>query len=419
VPRRIEPSVPAGGSLVRRPDSASWYVQWCDPDAKRLRRWSTGATDRAAAEAAWERVAAKPEASDAPRTPSPGFVSVAAVLDHDFETHARKIVSAEQARIAIRHLKACHKDRRVADLVDEVVQQDYLDWRAKGGAAPGARPAPARARARSGYAVAPSTINREVSVLRAAIRLYADRHEGAPRPRIDDVDLPDRDARWLRTDEVARLFQGAESLHIGLFILLMVATAGRPEAVRDLTRDRIDWSGEFIRLNRDDRPQTAKRRPRIRIDERLMALLRAAAAVRTSVHVIEYGGWAVGSVKKGFAAAAARAGFGPGEVAPYTRRHTAATWMAQAGVPLRDIAGYLGHRDTRMVERVYAHHHPDHQERPRAAITEGLARAGAFGPRLAAKIAARDPAALSERRQNVAKKLLWKGRKRPRGPITR
>ena len=47
--------------------------------------------------------------------------------------------------------------------------------------------------------------------------------------------------------------------------------------------------------------------------------------------------------------------------------------MAQRGVPLREIAGFLGHTDTCMVEKHYAHYHPDYQRRPAAAIAEALA----------------------------------------------
>jgi integrase len=46
-------------------------------------------------------------------------------------------------------------------------------------------------------------------------------------------------------------------------------------------------------------------------------------------------------------------------VTPHTFRHTWATWAAQRGVPLFEIAGMLG--DTmKTVEKNYAHHHPDH-----------------------------------------------------------
>jgi integrase len=41
--------------------------------------------------------------------------------------------------------------------------------------------------------------------------------------------------------------------------------------------------------------------------------------------------------------------------------------MAQRGVPLREIAGYLGHSEQRTTE-LYAHHHPAFMERARAAF---------------------------------------------------
>jgi integrase len=41
-------------------------------------------------------------------------------------------------------------------------------------------------------------------------------------------------------------------------------------------------------------------------------------------------------------------------------RHTAAVWMAEAGVPMPVIAQYLGHTDSRITERVYARFSPDY-----------------------------------------------------------
>jgi len=54
-------------------------------------------------------------------------------------------------------------------------------------------------------------------------------------------------------------------------------------------------------------------------------------------------------------------------VTPHVLRHTAATWMAQAGVSLVQIAGYLGN-SAATVERVYAHHHPSHMAEASAAL---------------------------------------------------
>jgi integrase len=48
-------------------------------------------------------------------------------------------------------------------------------------------------------------------------------------------------------------------------------------------------------------------------------------------------------------------------VTRHTLRHTRATWLARAGVPLWQAAGHLG-MTMKTLERVYAHHHPDSQE---------------------------------------------------------
>ena len=48
--------------------------------------------------------------------------------------------------------------------------------------------------------------------------------------------------------------------------------------------------------------------------------------------------------------------------------------MAQDGIPLWTIASFLGHSDTRMVEKHYAHHHPDYQKVAAQAIGQRLAK---------------------------------------------
>jgi len=54
-------------------------------------------------------------------------------------------------------------------------------------------------------------------------------------------------------------------------------------------------------------------------------------------------------------------------ITPHTLRHTAATWAMQNGADLWETAGYLG-MTVEMLERVYGHHHPDHQAGAAAAI---------------------------------------------------
>ncbi|MEO9230947.1 MAG: tyrosine-type recombinase/integrase [Devosia sp.] len=103
----------------------------------------------------------------------------------------------------------------------------------------------------------------------------------------------------------------------------------------------------------------------MRLPPRLLAHIRRWAADRgddtiSKAYVVEYNGVGINEVNKGFAAAVIAAGLDPTQVTPHTLRHTAATWMMQAGADLWDAAGFLG-MSVQMLERVYGHHHPDHQ----------------------------------------------------------
>jgi integrase len=49
------------------------------------------------------------------------------------------------------------------------------------------------------------------------------------------------------------------------------------------------------------------------------------------------------------------------DVVRHSLRHTAATWLMQAGVDMWEAAGWLG-MTVEQLEANYGHHHPDFQE---------------------------------------------------------
>jgi integrase len=80
------------------------------------------------------------------------------------------------------------------------------------------------------------------------------------------------------------------------------------------------------------------------------ALLEARQGALTK-YVIEWAGSKVGSVKRGLASAAKRAGVA--HASPHMLRHSAAVHMAEAGVTMDEIAQYLGHDDIEVTRRIY------------------------------------------------------------------
>jgi hypothetical protein len=81
---------------------------------------------------------------------------------------------------------------------------------------------------------------------------------------------------------------------------------------------------------------------------------------------VEWQGKPIQSVKTAFESAVRLAGI-EGKVVPHTLRHTAATWLMQAGVDKWETAGFLG-MSVEMLDRVYGHHHPKHLRKAATAL---------------------------------------------------
>ncbi|WP_232517486.1 site-specific integrase [Acetobacter pomorum] len=140
--------------------------------------------------------------------------------------------------------------------------------------------------------------------------------------------------------------------------LLALHTAARKSHILTLTWSRVDLQARIIDFRDPAKPRTKKGRARVPINDTLYEALKEAYELRETEFVVEWAGDQVSSIKTGFRAAAKRADLSG--ITPHTLRHTAATWMAQAGISLWDIAGYLGHSNIKMVEETYAHHCPDY-----------------------------------------------------------
>jgi integrase len=125
-----------------------------------------------------------------------------------------------------------------------------------------------------------------------------------------------------------------------------------------------------IELDNPERHRTAKGRATVPIAEALVAPLAEAQKAALTNHVIEWAGKPVKSIKKAIARAAERAGLKG--VTPYVLRHTAARWMIESGIPITEVAQYLGHTSPNVTFRTYARFSPDYLQKAAKAISDRL-----------------------------------------------
>lgn len=210
-----------------------------------------------------------------------------------------------------------------------------------------------------------ATVRRELGVLQAALN-HAHR-EGLLVHEIK-VTLPapgvSRD-RWLTRSEAARLVWCAAP-HIRRFILLSLYTGRRASAVLDLTWHRIDLGQGVIRFRAEGEAETNKRRGRVRIPRQLAGHLRRWRDQSKATHVVTFRRERVGSVKRGIARAAERAGLSG--VTPHVLKHTAITWAIMDGRLSIEGAAEFFDTSPETIRKHYWHHSPHHQEEGLAAV---------------------------------------------------
>ena len=362
--------------LVLRPDTPRYYVVWYE--GKKLKKRSTRTEDL---EKAQQFLIDMVHSSDRRSVPDPHNVQIEDVIGYYLE---KKLTPSSpswkntvEMLIPLRAFFRAHQLTRVDHLEpdvmdlypefrDELYAQNqirrYLSYRKY----QGCRPDDLKHKIKP---ISDGTIARELSILNAALRFYKKRRKITDVPFIQMPPPPPARSRWLTPDEYQRLYANADSENLRDFMELMIRTLQRPGFLLDLELDQIDLPRRRISFLKRGQRQTRKRRPDVRISEMLVPLLRRRMAQSASGYLLEKHGQPITNLLTPFRQAASRAGLHDVDdpdcerVIPYTLRHTGATWLAQSGVDLWQIAGMLGHKDTRMVERVYAKHHPDFQQK--------------------------------------------------------
>lgn len=330
---------------IRRYKGDTFYIFWTEGGATRSQ--TTGYQDETLAK---QYLAAWIEARNAP--PDESVITVTQVCDiwlawkqKQMEDRSAPAAQLVQAKAALKRFTDHYGDWNPGALTRNTFRA-YIESRKR------LKDADGNIREES-----TGTTRKTLALLSAAFNHCHDEgYLSAVPPMVLPPHAPRRE-RWLTTEECRKLIAACKTPHMKLFVMLALHTCSRKGAILELTWQQVDMVNRRIHFNPENRRQTKKRRVPAPINKVLYAALEDARQAATSDFVVECNGRQVKDVKVGFKLACKRAGLT--DVCPHTLRHTGATLMAQAGVPLWRIAGLLG--DTTVtVENVYAKHHTDY-----------------------------------------------------------
>jgi integrase len=314
-----------------RHDNGNWYVLYGPRLKKRI---SAQTKDRREAErflARFIAVEGEPRGKD---------VTVGQILD-GYETDRKIGVRAPNAlKHSVQGLKPALQDLYPSQLTPAAIRR-YV----------------------AGRGVADGTILREVGTLRAALSWAVENQWISVRPIISNpVSAPPARARWITKEEATALLEGCREPHMRVFIMMALMTVARTGAILEAKWSQVDFKKRTIDFGRG---HGNKRRALVPVNDELLRTLVAAHELACSDYIVEFRGKPLTTVKRGFGEACRRATLK--DVTPHILRHTGATWMALEGVPLSEIARFLGDSEA-VVEAIYAKHTPGYLRRASGAL---------------------------------------------------
>lgn len=327
----------------------------------------------------------------------PGDVLVAEVLAYYAKERAPELARPSDAGFRITTLLAGWGDCSLADVRPSSCKA-YV----------AARTSQRLRRAKYGEAarpcVDPQTARRELEDLSAAIAFWDKEYPLTARPSLWYPPKPESPRDALTRADAAKLLKAAlgwrweaaegrwrrlspsacaNRNHVRRFILTGLYTGTRPGVIPKIlwqmsaTQAWADLEeGMIYRRGKLEREHRTKRRPVVRLPNRLLAHMRrwkamdAKAAVVSKKPlgtVVHHGGRAIsGRLRRAFDSCVSDAGL-DAEISPHWMRHTCATWLMQARVDLWEAAAFTG-MTVATLEKCYGHHRPDHQAAARKAL---------------------------------------------------
>jgi integrase len=368
-----------------------WYVYWYGPvnGKNRSGRNSLKTKDEAEANAAFSRFLIRKGEKRAE--------GVEYTIADLWELYMRKLAKGRSQPRAARSWDQVMKQHfghlTVPEVTDQIVQ-DYVRRRVSGRLS-----CSGMGDKLKGKPVKEGTVRNEIVLLLACMN-YASQREHGKRlfdpTLIEAFDMPEQSKprdRALEGREIdallaaARRRAGDTLSRVEIFLHLALGTAGREAAIRGLTFGRVSFEKRRIDLDDGKRLRGDKRRASVYMNDTLFAVLKRALAesdLSVSIERRFVLGHA-GPVWSALQRVVYDAGLAPPDwrppaynvqpkatgISPHVLRHTAATHMVAAGIPLAQVARYLGNSIS-MIEKVYSHLQPDHLKDAADVMSRGF-----------------------------------------------
>lgn len=338
--------------LGQRAGSPAWYRCFYEEKNRRTKRASLGTDDFEEAKRRldeWYMAQRMRTSQDL----DPSEVTLKEVFKDYLENHAVNLRSYESVIILLRYWQEFWGDDAVVSDVRSVIRQEEFR----------------EVLFKKGLAI--NSVNRCLEAGRAAITRAYKRNVITHKPHV--VMLPyERDkpkGRPLNVDELRLLYSQCAD-HMRLFMILMLGTGARNEAICTLTWDQVDFENNLIHLNPEGRKQTSKRRPVVRmtpfVRRELMKINYREG------RVLMFRGKTMGTAYQGIGKAVVRAKL-KGRVTPYSFRHTVARWLRKEGVSPWEVGAQLGHKMPGYnITEMYASASPDYLQKSAKAIDKLL-----------------------------------------------
>ena len=326
--------------LYQRPDSKKYWASYVDGRGKRTRR-STGTADRREADALlakWKLEAHQERQWD--REPTRMFDDLILLYLQGPSTLKR---ASERDHFSAKQLFHVFSGRDLNTLGSADISA-YIEERKKAGIEAG-------------------TINKEVGLLRTAIRwakreLEWDIPNPAEGRRMRE---PEGRIRWIDRGEAERLLSAAASTpHLVDFIRFGLNTGMRKGEMLGLEWKRVDLKANIVYLG--SQHQKSGKHGSVPLNQAAREAMLSRANFRathcpdTPWVFCTRAGERIANVRTAFTTACLKAGIE--DFHPHDLRHTCAAWLVQAGVNIREVAELLRHSDIQVTMR-YAHLSPD------------------------------------------------------------